>query len=197
VPESLESRCDALWRRLGGAGPGPYADLARRYAEAHRAYHTIEHIAHCLDEADAVGAPDVVRLALWYHDAVYDTKRSDNEERSAELVRALPLPAAIRERAAALVLATKHAGIPEDPEAALTVDIDLAILGRPPADFDRYERQIRTEYAWVPGMFFRSKRAEILASFLARPSIYGTPRFRDRYEAAARANLERSLAALR
>jgi predicted metal-dependent HD superfamily phosphohydrolase len=193
----LEADFAALWRRLGGAGPGPYADLARRYAEAHRAYHTIEHIGHCLDEADAAGAPDVVRLALWYHDAVYDTKRSDNEERSAERVRALSLPAATRERAAALVLATKHAGLPEDPEEALTVDIDLAILGRPPADFDRYERQIRAEYAWVPAMYFRSKRAEILASFLARPSIYGTPLFRDRYEAAARANLERSLAALR
>ena len=196
MPGPLEARCAALWARLGGTGTGPWADLAARYGESHRAYHTMEHVEHCLDEAEAVGAPDVVVLALWYHDAVYAPRKPDNEERSADLVRALALPKALTARAADLVLATKHAKPAEDPEAALTVDVDLAILGQPAPRFDRYEEQIRKEYGWVPGMIFRSKRAEILKSFLDRPSIYGTETFRAKYEAAARANLARSLAAL-
>jgi predicted metal-dependent HD superfamily phosphohydrolase len=138
-----------------------------------------------------------VLLALWFHDAVYAPRAADNEERSAELVRALALPGAVTGRAAALVLATKHASPPDDPEAKLTVDIDLAILGQSEVRFDRYEEQVRKEYGWVPGFLFRSKRAAILESFLKRPTIYGTDVFQAKYEAAARANLERSLRRLK
>jgi predicted metal-dependent HD superfamily phosphohydrolase len=94
-----------------------------------------------------------------------------------------------------MILATKHAALAEDPDTRLLTDIDLAILGAPPARFADYERQIRQEYSWVPDVFFAAKRTEILRGFLARPRIYGTDFFRDRFEARARENLSGTLKA--
>ena len=75
-----EQRWTALWQRLGAQGDANavYDNLIARYSEPHRAYHTLEHIGHCLDEFEQVRHlatnPDAVELALWYHDAIYDTK---------------------------------------------------------------------------------------------------------------------------
>ena len=79
---------------------------------------------------------------------------------------------------------------------ALIVDIDLAVLGSAPASFDEYERGIQSEYAWVPAVIFRQKRASILKSLLARRHVFHTPYFIERYESQARLNLERSVAML-
>jgi predicted metal-dependent HD superfamily phosphohydrolase len=96
-----------------------------------------------------------------------------------------------------LVMATRHDARPATPDAALVVDIDLAILGAEAERFDEYEVQVRQEYAWVPGPLFRRKRRAILEGLLARPGIYATAWFHPRFEARARANLRRSLARLR
>ena len=191
---SLERHFQELWSRLKGPGdPRPfYYDLAQRYSEPHRAYHTLDHLRRCIGEAD--GAPPVVELALWYHDAVYEPLANDNEARSARLVQILPLPQAVVDRAAELILATAHRLPPAEAEAALLADIDLSILGQPPDEFDLYEDRIRQEFIALPEEEFRKGRADFVRTLLGRPSIYTTARFRERYEAAARANLERSLA---
>jgi predicted metal-dependent HD superfamily phosphohydrolase len=82
-------------------------------------------------------------------------------------------------------------------DAEIVVDVDLSILGAAPERFEEYERQIRAEYRWVPGFLFRRKRAKILQEFLARPRIFSTQTFIDRYEQQARANIARSLTRLR
>lgn len=74
-----------------------------------------------------------------------------------------------------------------------TFDVDLSILGAASERFDEYERQIRAEYAWVPGVVFRAARRKLLQGFLARPSIFSTARLISAYEARARANLQRAL----
>ena len=166
--------------------------LKARYAEPHRRYHTLEHIEHCLSEFDPRQAadPKAVELAIWFHDAVYDPRRSDNEERSAAwLLELMPE----QTKAAAMVRVTKDHR-PSTPDEALLVDVDLAILGQPAERFDRYERQIREEYSWVPSLIFHMKRRSILKGFLDRPFIYQTEPFRAKYEAQARRNLARSLA---
>ena len=203
----MKERWLKFWRAAGAAGDpeAPWQALSSRYAEPHRAYHTLGHVAHCLDEFDAARALTrdavSVEMALWYHDAVYDPRAKDNEERSAELASRVAvdmgLPAAKGLRVADLIRVSTHAGLAPDPDAQLFADVDLSILGQPEGTFAEYERQVRVEYAWVPEPAFRSGRAAILKAFLDRPSIYGTPFFRDKYEAAARRNLERSLLELR
>ena len=99
-------------------------------------------------------------------------------------------------RVRAHVLATRHDDAPPPGDSALVVDIDLSILGREPAVFDAFDRAIRKEYAWVPGFLYRQKRRQLLQHLLDRPVLYATPALRDRFEAPARANLERALGRL-
>lgn len=186
------------WQALGAAASDAlHTRLLARYAEPHRAYHTQQHLAECLVLFDEVRhlakRPVEVEVALWFHDAVYDVHRHDNEAVSADWARTALLeagaPADVAGRVAALVLATRHSVAPATPDEQLLVDIDLAILGAAPARFAEYEAQIRREYGHVPAAVFAEKRGQILAAFRARPVLYGTPALRERFEAAARANL--------
>jgi len=195
------------WRDLGaGGGEALHAELQARYAEPHRVYHSRQHLAECLvlfDEFSGLAEhPAEIEIALWFHDAIYDVHRHDNEARSAEwahtaLLEAGAAAAGAVERIAALVLATRHSVAPQTPDEQLLVDIDLAILGAAPARFAEYEAQIRREYAHVPVDVFAEKRAAILASFLARPRLYATEALHGRFEAAARRNLVAAIGGLR
>jgi predicted metal-dependent HD superfamily phosphohydrolase len=198
-------RFEDLVLSLGGVfRPSDFTDLASAYSEKHRAYHTAGHIGACLAELDGsrdlCERPDEVELALWFHDAVYKTRASDNEEQSALwAVRVLAEIAVADDtagRIAELVRATAHDGEPSTTDAQVLVDIDLSVLGAPTAVFEEYEKQIRREYSWVPMMMYRPARIRILRSFLERDNIYCTPAFRDRLEEQARVNLARSIESL-
>lgn len=195
-----------LWQELG-ADPVPaglFNQLVAAYSEQQRHYHTLQHLREGLAHLDAAASlaqhPAEVELALWFHDAVYDPQRADNEERSAEWAWRSVLAAGcaeeVAQRVQAMVLATKGHAASEDADTRLLLDIDLAILGAAPARFDEYGRQIRAECAHVPEPQFRAGRQRVLASFLARPRIYGTAAFHDALEHRARENIGRALAAL-
>jgi predicted metal-dependent HD superfamily phosphohydrolase len=101
----------------------------------------------------------------------------------------------VGERVTDLIMATCHASPPDAPDARYVVDADLSILGAPVAEFDRYEGQVRQEYAFVSEPDWRTGRARILRVFLDRPRIFLTPEFAA-LEGPARANLERSIKGL-
>jgi predicted metal-dependent HD superfamily phosphohydrolase len=193
----------AMWHALGGQPPRQlYDQVVERYSEPHRHYHSARHLDECFSHFREIGQlaahPAEVELALWFHDAIYEPRRHDNEERSADWARASALaagvPAPSADRVHALIMVTRHDALPESVDEQVLVDIDLSILGAPPARFDEYEREVRAEYAWVPELLFRAKRKEILQAFLDRAAIYHTAPMRERLEAQARANLARSLA---
>ena len=207
MKDHAEERWRSLWGRLEARGDPvpPFEDLVARYSESHRAYHTLDHVTHCLNEFEAARTlalePAAVELALWFHDAVYDPRAKDNEEKSAalalEIARNAGFSGALGLKVATMILASTHVAPPDDPDTRLFADIDLSILGQPQGVFDEYERQVRLEYAWVPEEMFRAGRSAILRSFLERPFLYGTDFFRGKYQKAARANVERSLLRLR
>ena len=192
----------ALWGSLGGCSdPRPlHEEIQRAYSEPHRHYHTLEHLAHALSLFDGARQRllevDAAELAVWLHDFVYDPRARDNEARSAtHAARILDdggVPSRVADRVTALIMATRHVGPPEDHDAGYVVDADLSILGGTPGEFDRYERQVRLEYAFRTEAEWRQGRARILRAFLDRPRIFLTSEF-DRFESPARANLERSL----
>ncbi len=192
---------------LGAIGVVPKIDLFDQlvvaYGEVGRYYHTDRHISQCLRHFQSfrhlAQQPGEIEVALWFHDAVYDSRRRDNEALSAEwamrYLKAEGVESGVVNRIAAMILATKMHGT-QDADTALLLDIDLGILGSSPEAFEAYDRAIRLEYAWVPEAEYRSGRAKVLQQFLDRPHLYQTPDCRDRYEAQARSNLERKIASL-
>ena len=163
------------------------------YADPARGYHNLEHLEEVLAWTDLVplseAERDQLRTALFYHDAVYVSRRADNEQASADWMcrdlgdRARPL--------VDLILDTRHAALPSSELGRWMVDIDLAVLGADPSRFDRYHSDVRKEYAWVPNWLYRRKRRQVLQQFLKRPRIYATDFFASRLEEQARANLQR------
>lgn len=193
------------WRALGGGGDGGTVRdaLLAAYRGPQRSYHTLQHLRECIERfatcRDLAIRPGEVEIALWFHDAVYDVRRHDNERRSADWACAALAGAGVADdavaRVEALVMATAHsAAAPVGADQELLVDIDLAILAADATRFAEYERQIRREYAHVADAEFRTRRRAILAALLARDPIYRTPRLRAELEARARANLTLAIA---
>jgi predicted metal-dependent HD superfamily phosphohydrolase len=153
-----------MWAGLGvaTADDALFHRLIACYSERHRSYHTTHHLDECFEKLMEVRSqaehPDEIELALWFHDAIYDVKRSDNEERSAQWARSEGLKAGLEapivDRVYDLVLTTRHNAVPTGNDARILVDIDLSILGASPERFDEYELQVREEYGWVPGHSF-------------------------------------------
>lgn len=187
------------WARLGlpaAAGPA-LAALLDHYREPQRHYHTLQHLRECFAAFDLLQdqaiRPGEIELAIWFHDAVYEPQRRDNEMLSADLavdcLRQAGAGDVVVERVRDMILATQRHDAGGDGDCAILLDVDLAILGAAPARFAEYEAQIRAEYAHVPDEAYRAGRGRVLAGFLARPRLYLTDSFFERYERQARRNL--------
>ena len=182
------------------------AELAGLYGAPDRHYHGLAHIEALLGLArayrPALSDAEAVEAAIWFHDAVYDSRAKDNEARSATLARtklAGRTDEGRIDRIAAMIEATATHEVPafDDAgaakDAALFLDMDLSILGAAPEAFDAYEQAVRREYDWVEEAAWRAGRGMVLENFLARSDIFHTPEFRSRFEAQARENMKRSM----
>ncbi len=203
--EFLWNEWQRLWSELGCMEAGVrlvFDDLVCRYSEPHRHYHTLQHIEHCLQEFAVVREhcphPAAVECALWLHDAVYDPRAKDNEQRSADLL--LDIAQAYQMNVTDAIIAhkcvkdTTHAHDPGDLDRQLVVDIDCAILGQSWEVYDRYTTNVRKEYGHVPKLIYRFARRRFMrAHFLDAPRIFYTPIMHERYEARARENIMREV----
>ncbi|WP_192253779.1 HD domain-containing protein [Mesorhizobium silamurunense] len=185
------------------------SELSALYRAADRHYHSLAHIEAMLALAakykSLLHDPDAVEAAIWFHDAVYDSRAKDNEAKSAALAAKKLSGRISPERLAHVAVMINATATHQLPplgdehaayDAALFLDIDLAVLGAEPDAFDAYEKAVRREYGWVEEPMWRAGRAAVLKSFLDRPHIFHTAEFRKRFEPRARQNLKRSLAAL-
>jgi predicted metal-dependent HD superfamily phosphohydrolase len=184
------------------AGERLFAELVAAYSASERAYHNLAHVRSVLCgveiQADRARDPAALRFAAWFHDAVYDPRAADNEERSAAWAeRALGELGVARQTVEAvrrLILLTKsHRVEPDDTDGAILLDADLNILGMSEAEYRDYAHGIRQEYAWVPDEAYRAGRGRVLRSFLERERIYTTPGMFAAREKQARHNLEAEL----
>jgi predicted metal-dependent HD superfamily phosphohydrolase len=199
-----------LTLRHGCAGPAAAAvleKLVQAYGEPHRHYHTLDHIGALLALLDRHGRgaadTDALRLAILFHDVVYDPTRHDNEQASAEVAAAqltrLGFPAALVAKVARYIVATRHDRPAEgmgDADLALLLDIDLSVLAAAPGDYRAYAAAVRREYAFVPDRLYRTGRRRVLEGFLARERIYLTEPLWALWEEPARANLAAEIATL-
>ena len=227
----MEQLLRAQWQAALGQGGGgarcaeDHLDrLLARYREPQRHYHTVTHLAAVLGTAEdlmaqvAVADPEAVRLALFFHDAVYDPRSDTNEADSGALARAvlseLEVPPRRVDSVADLVLATRHqaptsatinpgtvtsdhgtAAGPGTNDTAIVLDADLAILAAEPSRYQAYATGVRAEYPHVDDASWRTGRATVLRAFLERSAIYLTAPMQ-REEHRARANLAAELSVL-
>jgi predicted metal-dependent HD superfamily phosphohydrolase len=205
----------AAWARVCQAqrAVGDVSSAGGRLLDAYggpgRIYHDLRHLAEVLARVDELAGeaenPDLVRLAAWFHDAVYVAQPAaggaSGEELSARLAElelaGLGLPVRARDEVARLVrLTARHAPAEGDHNGAVLCDADLAVLARDPAGYAAYVADVRREYAAVPEPAFRAGRAAILRALLEAPVLFRTPLGRSRWEAPARANLVAELRTL-
>jgi predicted metal-dependent HD superfamily phosphohydrolase len=189
--------------------------IYRQHNEAGRYYHTAVHLKEMLDYLQRLSPQEEpmlddsvrsLRLAIFFHDVVYDPQSNRNEKDSAKLFEVfcneskddfsiLPTTT-IQNQVVTLILATEaHQVIPGTDESLqkIFLDLDMAVLGKDSKAYLAYAALIRKEYSFVPRQVYCEKRAEILQGFLQKPRIYLSPPFHRALEEAARRNLQEEL----
>ncbi|MGZ4596386.1 MAG: HD domain-containing protein [Actinomycetes bacterium] len=191
--------------RARGDVAGAGANLLVRYASPDRAYHDLTHLDEVLRHVDELAGvaqdADAVRLAAWFHDAVYDPEAADNEEQSAQLAESVladlrVADARIAEVARLVRVTATHEVAPDDLDGAVLCDADLAILAADPGRYAQYVAGVRREYAHVSDADFASGRAAVLRALLAHETLFRLPTARAEWEDVARANVTAELARL-
>jgi predicted metal-dependent HD superfamily phosphohydrolase len=196
------------WAALAGDSPisrTEWAAVIAAWSEPHRRYHDLAHLAAVLgligSLAGAATDPDAVRLAAWYHDVVYDPRRDDNEQISAERARAglrgLVPEERVAEVARLVLLTAGHDPEPQDDDGAVLCDADLAVLASPPDAYAGYASAVREEYGHLSDAEFTVGRIAVLERLLTLPRLYRLPAVADDWTPRARANMTAELTLLR
>ncbi|NDL58193.1 HD domain-containing protein [Phytoactinopolyspora mesophila] len=181
-------------------------DLLARWSEPHRHYHSLAHLRAVLDALDLLAAemksPVSVRLAAWFHDAVYDGRPGEDERASAalaaEALAELGYPGGQVEDVARLVLLTVHHDPePGDVDGATLCDADLSVLGSTQAAYQQYAEAVRRDYSHVSDAAFRNGRLIVVETLLNRQRLFRTPTGQALWDDAARRNLAVELTHLR
>jgi predicted metal-dependent HD superfamily phosphohydrolase len=180
-------------------------ELLAAYGDTGRGYHDTRHLAEVLERLDDLAAAGVafearvVRLAAWFHDAVYDG-RAGAEERSAQwaeqALRGLLEVGEVAEVARLVRLTEHHRPDEADVNGCALSDADLAVLASQPERYRRYVDDVRQEYAAVPDAEFRRGRAAVLRALVDQEVLFRTTHARERWEAPARRNVADELAKL-
>jgi predicted metal-dependent HD superfamily phosphohydrolase len=185
-----------------------WEEIVYRYAEQHRHYHNLNHIAYLLTLLDkSVGKltnPAAVGFAVLYHDVVYDTYSSDNEEQSAAFaeaqMRQLNISNTFIEKVKTLIAATKDHKIQGsngmENDLSYFLDFDMAILGADEDMYKLYSQKIRKEYSKYNDKVYREGRKLALQNILSSENIFFTPEFRQEMEQKARENINREVSLL-
>jgi len=178
-----------------------WTEIVLQHAHKSRHYHTLHHLESVWAELQPVKAQiqdwPVMVCAIAYHDFFYDTRQSNNEEKSAEKAVSKMMDAGFdREQASRSyrhIMATKGHEVSADPDTNLFTDADLSILGRDEATYLAYVAAIRKEYRLYPDFLYKPGRKKVLRHFLELLRIYKTEYFYERYEVIARKNMEKEL----
>lgn len=203
----------ALCARIKARGDNSYYyNLFKRlvyyYNQPGRYYHTLEHIQYCLNKLNEIRHlvsdqdQNIIELAIWFQDAIYESWADDNEERSANLAiffitKLMGLDTLLAVKVGYLI--RNSAYFKNTPKIHITrnaeffLDIDLSGLGDSEEVFDRNNINVFREFEWIDPGELRIKQIVMFDFFLKRKPIYLTDYFRDKYEAQARANIKRAI----
>lgn len=175
-------------------------EIERNYSGENRHYHNLIHLENMMKELDEVikniRNPEAILLSLFYHDIIYNPSANDNEEKSAELaigrMKEIGIPDSGIERIKKQIHATKshHS---EDKDTGYLIDADLSILGQTPEVYSNYSANVRKEFRFYPDFIYKRGRSKVLKNFIKNERIFKTDYFHQKYEKAARRNIENEL----
>ncbi|GEM_PF-516165 len=176
-----------------------FKDLLAKYSEPHRAYHNVGHLVEVFEAfkeyEDRWQDPQAVALAMFYHDAVYDVLRNDNEGQSAEYARQMLLDLKLSDekinRICDMVKLTEtHMVSKNDYDAALMLDIDMAVVGQSADKYQRYAKAVRAEYlTGFSADKYAEGRTAFLASVKSKSRIFITDEFENKFGQQAILNM--------
>jgi predicted metal-dependent HD superfamily phosphohydrolase len=178
-----------------------WAEIERKYSDKKRHYHTLSHLENLFQQLTEIKTQirdwDVVLLSLYYHDVVYNSLKSDNEQKSAELaekrIKSIGISLEIIEQCKAQIMATKAHFMSENEDTNYFTDADLSVLGQSWEMYSEYYQNVRKEYAIYPDLIYNAGRKKVLKHFLGMERIFKTNYFYLKFEQQARVNLEKEL----
>jgi predicted metal-dependent HD superfamily phosphohydrolase len=205
IPTTLQQQWDRDMAAVGAPGLAAekvLTDIVARHNETHRRYHNQRHLAALFNLLD-LHAPHIApgaapRLAIWWHDLVYEPRAQDNEEHSAEIARqrlgALgAAPDVIEETLRLILMSKSHWDGPSAGDGDYFLDADIAILGASAETYDAYAVAVRQEYAFAADEAWREARGKFLRAALSRARLFRTDAFEHAYAGQARINMQREL----
>lgn len=177
-----------------------------------RHFHNVRHLINTLARVDELAAetqhPDLVRLATWFHGAVFSTSslksysRSAGEDKeasarlAADILQELGIDADVRERVSDMILALRHHQPGKcDIDQQVLCDADLGAVATAPQKYRAYREAVRHEFAHLPSEDYVPARIAVITGLLGRRNIFHSPLARD-WEEPARENLTAELARL-
>jgi predicted metal-dependent HD superfamily phosphohydrolase len=174
------------------------------------AYHGVIHILSIFQfhrdfvvrEQGGFKLDDEQKLGLWFHDSVYDPRKSGtgvNEQESVQFMNMLlknHVPEPHLQKAADYILVTAEFNNkgPVDEKDAQILDLDLCYFASHPDHFRQGADALASEYngIYTPEEF-RKGRNDFLQGLLNRGFIYRTPFFKRRFEAHAVDNIKSAI----
>ena len=176
-------------------------EIDKKYSESSRHYHTLSHLENLIFQLKEIKNKivdwDTVLFAIFYHDIVYKSTKSSNEEKSAELAAKrlyeTNFPQHKISKCVAMILATKKHLPTGDNDTDLFTDADLSILGQNWEQYTVYFNQIRKEYSIFPDLIYNPGRKKVLNHFLKMDRIFKSTHFYNKLELQAKENLLKEL----
>ncbi len=176
-------------------------EIEQNYSNRNRHYHSLEHLDKMLFYLTKIKAKiqnwETILFALYYHDIIYNSRKSNNEEESAKLAKKrmleISIPNDIIQQSTAQIIATKKHSISENSDTNYLLDVDLSILGQNWKTYLTYTKNVRKEYAIYPDFLYKPGRKKVLHHFLNMERIFKTDYFYDLFEKQAKENLKREL----
>lgn len=184
-------------------------NLITLWSTPDRAFHNLRHLIDLLTRVDELSEetrnPDLVRLAAWYHGAIFSVSADqamhrnggEDEAASAALAYEELTEAGVSEknanRVAELIMNLRRHDLPtSDIDAAALSDADLGCLAIEPQRYREYSHLIYSEYAHLPLLSYLRTRTTIVRKLLARDRLFASP-LGQHWERPARENLEAEL----
>jgi predicted metal-dependent HD superfamily phosphohydrolase len=178
-----------------------WTEIEVHYTDKKRFYHNLSHLNNLLFQLlqvkDKIENWETILFTLFYHDIVYNSLKSDNEERSAKLaekrMKQINVPTEFIEKCKSQILATKKHLDNLDLDTNFFTDADLSILGQDNETYKVYFQNVRKEYSFYPDLLYNPGRKKVLKHFLEMDRIYKTDYFYAKFESQAKLNLQYEL----